>query len=326
MLVKVHRTMNIQRWIARREPDWKRLDALLTQVEKQGLKSLTATEIKELASLYRSVSADLARMKTYPASQTLTHDLHVLTRRSYNQIYQGARHQEWQSVKAFYRWGLPAVIQQTIGYTALATGIFLVSALVAWWFAWRDPSFMALLVPEELITLVRDQGELWMGSILGNAPIASSNLMINNLSVCFRAAAGGITAGVFTVYVLALNGLLIGAIGALVGQNNLALPFWAFVFPHGALELPAIFLAGGAGLLLARAILFPGNYRRPDALRYYGAEAVQLVYGIVPLLVVAGAIEGFFSPNPAIPDAVKYVVGIMLFMALATYCSRSQIN
>lgn len=324
MLIKVHRTMNIQRWIARREPDWQRLHTLLDQVDKQGLKSLNAQQIKQLASLYRSVSADLARIKTHPTSQTLTHDLQILTTRSYNQIYQGSRHQEWRSIVTFYQSGLPRVIRQTIGYTALATAIFLLSGLVAWWFAWRDPSFMALLVPEELITLVRDRGELWMGRILGNQPIASSSIMVNNLAVCFRAVAGGITAGGFTVYVLALNGLLIGAIAALVGQNNLAIPFWAFVFPHGSLELPAIFLSGGAGLLLGRALLFPGCYRRPDALRYYGGQAVQLVYGVIPLLVIAGVIEGFFSPNPAIPDGIKYVVGTGLFVGLVQYCGRKQ--
>ena len=118
------------------------------------------------------------------------------------------------------------------------------------------------------------------------------------------------------------NGLSIGAIATLVGQNNLAYPFWAFVFPHGALELPAIFFAGGAGLLIARAILFPGKYRRLDALRFYGSKAVQLVFAIVPMLVIAGTIEGFFSPNPNVNAAIKYLVGITLFTLLVLYCSK----
>jgi uncharacterized membrane protein SpoIIM required for sporulation len=114
----------------------------------------------------------------------------------------------------------------------------------------------------------------------------------------------------------------IGAIATLVGQNNLAYPFWAFVFPHGALELPAIFLAGGAGLLIARAIVFPGRYRRTDALKFYGMKAAKLVFGIVPLLLIAGAIEGFFSPNPFIANPLKYGVGIALFLGLIGYCSN----
>lgn len=316
--------MNIQRWIARREPNWKRLDTLLRQVEKKGLKSLQASEIKELASLYRSVSADLARARTHHLGQTLVQDLQILTSRAYNQVYQGSRRQEWRQVWEFYQWGFPEVVQQTWGYTVVATALLLLSGVVAWWYAWQDPVFMSLLVPERLIHQVRDKQELWMGSIIGIEPLASSNIMINNIKVSFAAVAGGITAGAFTTYIMIVNGLHLGAVATLVGQNNLAYPFWAFVLPHGSLELPAIFFAGGAGLLIGRAILFPGQYRRLDALRFYGSQAAQLVFGIVPLLIVAGTIEGFFSPSPVIPDPLKYLVGTVLFLLLLLYCSRKR--
>ncbi|MBU7583124.1 MAG: stage II sporulation protein M [Nostoc sp. TH1S01] len=314
--------MNIQRWIARREPNWQRLDALLKQVEKKGLKSARAGEIRELASLYRSVAADLARARTQQIGQTLIQSLQILTTRGYTQIYQGSRRQEWRAALEFYRWGLPSVVQQTFPYIALATSLFLLGAVVAWWYAWQDPTFMSLVVPQQLISQVRDEHKLWMGSIVGVEPLASSSIMINNLSVSFGAVAGGITAGIYTTYLMVFNGLLIGAVGTLVGQNNLAYPFWAFVFPHGALELPAIFFAGGAGLLLARAILFPGKYRRGDALKFYGFQAAQLVFGIVPMLIIAGTIEGFFSPNPNVPDPIKYLVGLGLFVFLVLYCNR----
>ncbi|NES67329.1 MAG: hypothetical protein F6K24_19845, partial [Okeania sp. SIO2D1] len=97
-----------------------------------------------------------------------------------------------------------------------------------------------------------------------------------------------------------------------------------FVFPHGALELPAIFLAGGAGLLIARAILFPGKYGRVDALKFYGFQAAQLVFGVVVLLVIAGIIEGFFSPSPLVPDIFKYIVGMGLFLFLYIYCIQKK--
>ena len=333
--------MNIKRWIARREPSWQRLDALLRQVEKQGLKSLPAEDIKQLASLYRSVSADLARARTHQVGQSLVKQLQSLTARGYSQIYQGSRRQDWLAVRKFYQYGFPAVVQETWGYSAIAAALFILGGLIGWWFAWQDPTFMALVVPEELISQVRDDHELWMGSILGIEPLASSFIMVNNLRVSFIAIFGGITMclgqgaacwteippkitppGVFTVYLMFMNGLLIGSISTLVGLNNLAYPFWAFVFPHGSLELPAIFLAGGAGLLLAKAILFPGAYRRADALRVYGLKAVQLVYGIIPMLVVAGLIEGFFSPSPLVPDLLKYIVGSGLLVLLVRYCSR----
>ena len=316
--------MNVRRWIARREPNWKRLDGLLQQAEKQGIKTLSATEIKDLASLYRSVSADLARARTNKVGNVLTQELQRLTSRGYNQIYQGSQRQEWQQVKDFVLWGFPKVVRDTWVYIAIATGIFFLTALIAWWYAWQDPTFIALTVPENIISTVEEDGELWMGSIVGVEPLASSSITINNLKVSFAAIAGGIFAGLGTIFIMANNGIHIGAIATLIGKNNLAYPFWAFVLPHGSLELPAIFLAGGAGLLIGKALVFPGEYRRIDALKLNGVKAAQLLFGIIPMLLIAGTIEGFFSPSPIIPSPIKYLVGTGLFCLFILYCLRKK--
>ena len=316
--------MNVRRLIARREPNWKRLDGLLQQAEKQGIKTLSATEIKDLASLYRSVSADLARARTNKVGNVLTQELQRLTSRGYNQIYQGSQRQEWQQVKDFVLWGFPKVVRDTWVYIAIATGIFFLTALIAWWYAWQDPTFIALTVPEHIISIVEEDGELWMGSIVGVEPLASSSITINNLKVSFAAIAGGIFAGLGTIFIMANNGIHIGAIATLVGKNNLAYPFWAFVLPHGSLELPAIFLAGGAGLLIGKALVFSGEYTRIDALKLNGVKAAQLLFGIVPMLLIAGAIEGFFSPSPIIPSPIKYLVGTGLFCLFILYCLRKK--
>jgi uncharacterized membrane protein SpoIIM required for sporulation len=314
--------MNIQRWIARREAKWQELDRLLQRAEKKGIKTLTAKEIGTLASLYRSVAADLSRANTNQIGQTIVQDLQALTTRGYSQIYRGSRRQEVRGMIDFYLRELPQVLRQTWVYTAIAFGLFLVGGVIAWWFAWQDASFLPLIVPHNLIEKVRDRHELWMGSILGTEPFAASSIAINNLSVAFRMVGGGITAGLWTIYALFYNGLSIGAVATLVGQNGLAYPFWAFVFPHGALELPAIFIAGGGGLLIAKGLLFPGRYRRRDALRIYGLQAAQLVMGIVPMLLLAGTIEGFFSPQTVIPSPIKYLAGTGLFMLLILYTLR----
>jgi uncharacterized membrane protein SpoIIM required for sporulation len=316
--------MNIQRWIARRQAQWQELDTLLQRAQQRGIKSLNAQEIGTLASLYRSVAADLARANTNQIGQTIVQELQALTTRGYSLIYRGSRRQELRGAIDFYLWGLPRALRETWIYTAIAFALFLAGCLVGWWFAWQDASFMSLIVPQELIEKVRDRGELWMGSILGVEPLAASGIAINNLSVAFRMVGGGIIFGLWTIYALFYNGLLIGAIATLVGQNGLAYPFWAFVFPHGALELPAIFIAGGAGLLIARGLLFPGRYRRRDALRIYGLQAAQLVLGIVPMLLFAGAIEGFFSPQDVIPRPFKYLAGTGLFILLILYTLREE--
>jgi uncharacterized membrane protein SpoIIM required for sporulation len=322
--------MNIQRWVARRETSWRRLDALLNRAEKQGLAALSTAEIKSLSSLYRSVSADLARARTHQVGDALIKDLQSLTARSYSQIYQGSRRQDWKAVRQFYWTGFPAIVRQTWGYTAIATTLFILSGIIGWWYSWQDPSFMALVLGPDFVAEVQASDELWTVSILGQEPVASSAIMVNNIGVAFKAIFGGVAfflpqvpiitpPGAFTVFLLAFNGLMIGSVATLVAQNDLAYDLWAFVFPHGSLELPAIFLAGGAGLLLARAILLPGRYRRRDALQVYGQQAAQLVYGIVPMLVIAGIIEGFFSPSPVIPAPLKFLTGTLIFILFLAY-------
>jgi uncharacterized membrane protein SpoIIM required for sporulation len=311
--------MHVQRWIARREPHWNQLSSLLAQAEKQGLQSLNPADIRQLASLYRSVSADLARARTHQVGEVLIQDLQRLTSRGYAQIYQGQRRQQWQKVWEFYHSGFPAVLRQTAIYTLIATALFGLSSLIAWWYAWQDPNFVELMLPRSLVKLVRDDGQLWMGRIMGNSPGESSDIMTNNIGVCLKIMLGGLLAGLGTGFILVINGLLLGSVAALVAQNNLAGPLWAFVLPHGSLELPAIFISGGAGLMIARSLLFPGNYRRRDAFKQCGPLVAKLVYGMIPMLVIAGVIEGFFSPNPAIPDFLKYLVGSAIFVAFLLY-------
>jgi uncharacterized membrane protein SpoIIM required for sporulation len=313
--------MDLQRWVARREEQWQILEGLLLRAERRGLRSLSAQDIQTLASLYRSVSADLARARTHQLSSDLVQRLQSLTVRGYAQVYQGSRRQEWRSLLTFFKTGFPETVQACRSYILVSTLLLLLPGAVSWWLAWYDPAYATILVPPSIISLVQD-GELWMGNILGVEPLASSNIMINNLSVSFRAVAGGMTGGLLTIYIMVFNGLFLGAVGSVVGQYGLAWPFWAFVFPHGALELPAIFMAGGAGLLLAKALLFPGPYRRVDALKTYGQQAARLVYGIIVLLIIAGVIEGFFSPNPAIPDGLKYITGIGLLGGLLAYLGK----
>ncbi|MGD1863747.1 MAG: stage II sporulation protein M [Phormidesmis sp.] len=327
--------MNVQRWMARRETSWRQLETLLKQSEKKGLKSLNSEQIRQMASLYRSVSADLARARSHQVGPAVIKDLQGLTTRGYSQIYQGSRRQDWKEIVDFYRYGFPEVVQQSWAYITIATLLFFIGGAVGWWYAWQDESFMTLVLGSGFVEDVRTSQELWTVSIMGQEPIASSGIMINNIAVSLAAAIGGVTQyipqiptitppGAFTVYLLVFNGIMIGCVFALTAQVNLAYDLLAFVSAHGALELPAIFFAGGAGLLLARAILLPGSYRRLDALKLYGLQAAKLLYGIVPMLFIAGCVEGFFSPQTWIPNAVKYVVGIAIFIVFVQYCRQQR--
>ena len=149
--------------------------------------------------------------------------------------------------------------------------------------------------------------------------IGSSQIFTNNIRVTFYAFALGAMFGLGTLYVLAFNGAMFGAITALTYRagfgNDLLL---GFVISHGVIELSCIFIAGGAGLLIGTALVMPGDLSRADALKSRGIEAVRLIIGCVPLLVVAGLIEGFISPQPISP-LIKIGIGVITGIALYLY-------
>jgi uncharacterized membrane protein SpoIIM required for sporulation len=139
--------------------------------------------------------------------------------------------------------------------------------------------------------------------------------MTNNITVCFITFAGGITVGLWTIWSLFFNGVMLGVVAVVCAQHHMALSIWSFIAAHGALELPAIFLSGAAGLRIASGILFPGILRRRDSIALGGSEGVQLIAGTIPMLIVAGTLEAFLSPTHA-PIALKFAVGALLFTGL----------
>jgi uncharacterized membrane protein SpoIIM required for sporulation len=148
--------------------------------------------------------------------------------------------------------------------------------------------------------------------------------MTNNLSVSFITFAGGITFGLFTLFSLFNNGMMLGVIGAACHHYGMSLSLWSFVAAHGSLELPSIIIAGAAGLRLGHSMLFPAGYRWKDSLARGGIEATRLVSGIIPLLVIAGCLEGFFSPSQA-PVQLKFAVGAALFTLLNLWLFRPSV-
>jgi uncharacterized membrane protein SpoIIM required for sporulation len=136
--------------------------------------------------------------------------------------------------------------------------------------------------------------------------------------VAFRAFAGGVTFGVYTLIVLASNGLLMGVVAGAAQRFDFAANLWGFVAAHSVIELSVIFIAGGAGLQLGWALLHPGLLSRRAALVLAARRAVILLIGCVPLLVIAGVIEAFISPS-ALPLAIKLLVALGSGLALYTY-------
>ena len=150
------------------------------------------------------------------------------------------------------------------------------------------------------------------------SPAVASEIITNNVRVAAIAFAGGMTAGLLTGWIILENGLMVGALGALYVKAGFGPDFWATIAPHGVIELSAIQIAGGAGLILAGGYLRPGRARRADALVAAARRAGTLVIGVALLLCVAGTIEGFVSPQ-RLPIPVRGAIGIVTGIALLAY-------
>ena len=317
---------SIQNFVESRKPRWERLEMLIKTLEHRRKKNQPAWDPLELARLYREATSDLARLQSFRKEASDPEDLEIylnqLVGRAYGRIYRTPP-PSWASLWNYLRSTFPEIFLKTAPWTLTALGIFLLGSIYGFVVALTDDSFITLLAPPQLIQQV-EEGKVWFDSILAVRPLASSMIMTNNISVCFLSFALGITFGLGTIYLMAFNGLMLGALAGLCYTNGLGIPFWSFVLPHGVIELTAIFISGGAGLLLGTALWVPGDLSRKEALTQRGRQAGLLVIGCVPLLIVAGIIEGFFSPAP-FPAALKFVVAVILFLLLLLYLLSSRL-
>jgi len=307
------------RWLQKRRPYWARADELVTRSEKSGIRSLNHHELRELAVLYRQGASDLSTVREDPSSQRLAQSLNQLLGRAHNCIYMGRRAQGTRIVE-FYRDTFPAVFHETLPYTLAACAVFFALAAAGFVMAIVDPGFQGYFLGGAMMDSI-NKHQMWTHSIVSVKPLASSQIMTNTLSVSFATFAFGITAGIGTLWMLAFNGLLFGVVNAACWQAGMSSQLLSFVVPHGVLELPAIFIAGGAGLLIAKGFLFPGMLPRRASLVREGGRAIQLALGIIPLLIVAGTIEGFVSPSD-LAARWKYLLGAGLFGLLLLFVMR----
>ena len=300
-------------WIDLRKDNWNRLDALLRQVESSGIKSLSLAELRDFGLLYRQAAADLSSARADHSSRALEQYLNRLVGRAHNYVYSGNRVSAaglWQ----FLAHGYPRLLRRLLRYVVIATAVFTVALAVGILIQMARPAFAATMLGPEMMNKIEHR-QMWTESVLTAKPQSSSFIMTNNMTVCFLTFATGIFAGLGTLYLLLQNGVSIGVVATTCAQHHMALSLFSFMAAHGALEIPSIMFAGAAGLRLGAGVLFPGMLRRRDALALAGNEAVQLISGTIPLLIVAGSFEAFLSPTH-VPIALKFAVCAVLFTGL----------
>jgi uncharacterized membrane protein SpoIIM required for sporulation len=308
------------RWLNKRRPYWERLTELIARSGRSGVRTLSHKELQELGLLYRQAASDLAAVREDPLEQGLARNLNQLMARAHNMLYAGRRHSASGMVH-FYGSEFPRMFRQTFKYTLAAFLLFLFSGLAGAFLSFHDLAFERYVVSPRMIETI-EQHKMWTDSIVSVKPLASSSIMTNNIMVCAFAFGTGIFAGIGTIYSLIFNGLLIGVIGVACFEGNMSNMLWSFVAPHGVLELPAIFISGGAGLLLAKGFLFPGLLTRRESIFRAGGQSGRLMLGVIPILVVAGIIEGFLSPTK-LPPVLKYTFAAALFTLFTLYLTRA---
>jgi uncharacterized membrane protein SpoIIM required for sporulation len=313
------------RWLEQRRPVWRRLESLVARCDGGRVDRLAPDELQELGLLYRQAAADLATLRDDPSADRFAASLGQLLARAHHTIYSAER-PAVSSMYRFVRDTFPETFQRHIAHCAVATAIFVIGAGLGAALAWSHPEVKAQVLGPAMIESI-DRGEMWTQSIVTIKPLASSAIMTNNMSVAFVTFASGITAGIGTFYYLILNGFLLGVVGAACATRGMSLALWSFVAPHGVLELPAICIAGGAGLRLAQGLIFPGILPRRDALRAAGVDAVRLVLGCVPVLVVAGVIEAFVSPTGlAIAQKFSLAAALLILFGLYLFLPRRTVH
>jgi uncharacterized membrane protein SpoIIM required for sporulation len=311
--------MRADQLLESRQADWKTLSQLLDRC-RGGVHRLSSEEIETLGNLYRAATSDLALAQRDFPGHRVTIYLNQLVGRAHAVIYRGeplARRRLVSFVKA----GLPRAFRRAFPFVLVAALSFILPALLAGLGAAWQPKAARWLLPAEvqrLIPMIEKQ-ELWTDIPIQERPYTASFIMRNNIQVAFLAFSSGVLVGLPTLWVMISNGLALGGITGLTIHYGVGHGLWSFVIGHGVIELSVIFIAGGSGLMMGWAVVHPGLWSRRDSLIMAARQAIQLVMGCVPLLMIAGLIEGLISPAENVPWPVKWGIGLGSGVLLYSY-------
>ncbi|MDE2481290.1 MAG: stage II sporulation protein M [bacterium] len=315
-------------FVDRRSPTWERLDTLLARAARSGLRRLDPDEIEELGRLYRSATSDLAYATGRAYDARLLAFLNRLVARAHAYVYGAAATTGWARVAQFYTTSFPAEFRRSFPLFALCTALTIVAAVVAYVAIRTHPGDAYALLPQQLIPaqIKKSLHDSNFAFTTSQSPLMAAEIITNNVRVAIMAFAGCVTLGLFTLWIIVENGLMLGGVGALFTNAGFGRDFWVTVAPHGVIELTAIQIAGAAGLLISFGIIAPGRMRRRDAIREGARRAGILIAGVASMLLVAGTIEGFYSPlriGPT-PRAAVGVVTAVLLVLYFCFAGRSR--
>ncbi len=312
--------MNSEMFLKIHRETWKRLDLILEQIDRKGLSGLSQQDLKALGILFRRVTAHLAYASAnYPGHEMIDH-LNGLVVKAHGHIYRSEA-LVLRSLWGFFSRGFPQFVKGQWRFIFAAGLIFTMGLITGYFLHFFQPALDGLVIPDNIKKTISDnlrRGQVGADWAIAARPVISTMIMTNNIKVGFLAFALGLTWGCGTVQILFYNGLMLGVLAGIFAGEGYSWDFWSLILPHGVLELAAIFICGGAGLILGKALVKPGDYKRRDVLLIQGKIAVKLVVGTIPMFIVAAIIEGFITPS-LLPNYCKMLVAAFSFIIFLVY-------
>ncbi len=307
--------MDVKQFIKQHRDDWKQLEQLVAALSK-GRRAITGDNITKFHRLYQKAAQNLSYSQTYFQHDNVTRYLNGLVSKAHNLLYKD-QISSGKQIRYFFGTKFIGLLLEQWNFVIVAMILFAIGGIGSFLAVMSDPLHIYSVLPANVAQGVDPES---LGSYDGavNSSLMSASIMTNNIQVAILAFAGGITFGILTVYLLIYNGIMVGALAALFWHYDKSYDFWAYIVPHGIIELTAIFIAGGAGLLMGYKLFVPGNYSRGYQLKQQAKRSVQLLLGTIPLFVIAGIIEGFITPANISLEA-KYIVAFLTVIGLFLY-------
>lgn len=302
--------MDYARFVRLRRPVWEAFAAQLA-AGRDRWRSFGYGELEEMALRYRQVLHDHALAAArFPGTAAARH-LRSLALDGTHRLT-GERRARGGPLRFFSR-TFPQAFQRHLDVTGLAVALFLLATLWGLFIAILRPALgVSMLGPQAVQGL--EEGRLWTDSLVTTVPptISSSGIATNNISVALSAWSGGVLAGLLPLYVILLNGLMLGAIVGVTMHYSMAGELLEFISAHGPLELTLVVVSAAAGLAVGRALVAAGDRPRALAVRDAGRDAFVVLLGCLPWFVPLALVETFISPAPALPVSLKVTLGLAL--------------
>jgi uncharacterized membrane protein SpoIIM required for sporulation len=237
--------------------------------------------------------------------------LDSLAARAHNLLYAAPPYRLSAAVELFTR-DFPRTLRKRFRFFAFSAALFFLPGALGFFGALSSRQFAAQILPESSLEQMQEMYSHSPdeGREVGTNSTMAGYYVYNNVGIAFRCFATGVLFGLGSVFFLLYNGLVIGTVLGAVVQAGHGGNILSFVCGHSSFELTAIVIAGGAGLQMGYALVSTGGLTRWGSLRAQGREIVNLVLGAAGMLLIAAAIEGFWSPS-SMPRHIKYTVAIL---------------